>query len=417
VRADAAAPGIARLVVLTPIEPAPTGNGLSMRAELFRRSAPMNADVQALVVPVAGRLPRTSAADAAVLAHDPAAARRGAVALAGDPVWRDRLARVGSLPPAARVASPGLARAVLAHVGGRGPFALHVVRAYLAPLGVAVAERLGALWKTLDLDEDDAAFARSIGDIDGAAEYDRLLDVFGSLFDGLSAASPDEAAAIGERHELCIEYLPNAVWSPLRMLPARRRDRRKVPSLLFVGNLTYPPNLEAVDLLIEGVLPALRRRLGRRVHLTLVGHHDGRLDRLRGADVDVTGFVPDVGPFYASADAVVAPLRSGAGTRIKLLEAFAYGVPVIASSVGAAGLEVSDRRHLLLADDCDRSAAAVEAVLIDDNLATRLVAEASRLVCERYCIDVVTPAIRDFFERAAAGGRVRVSPGFAERPM
>lgn len=387
-----------------------------MRAELFRRSAPLDADVQTLVVPVAGRLPRPLASDSAVLAPDPAAARRGAVALAADPVWRGRLARVGSLPAAARAASPGLADAVLAHVRGPGPFALHVMRAYLAPLGVAVAERLGVLWKTLDLDEDDAAFARAVEDFEGAARYERLLDVFGALFDGLSAASPDEAAAISERHELSVEYLPNAVWSPLRALPARRRDRRKVPSLLFVGNLTYPPNLEAVDLLIEGILPAVRRRLGRRVNLTLVGPHDGRLDPLHGADVEVTGFVPDVGPFYASADAVVVPLRSGAGTRIKLLEAFAYGVPVIASSVGAAGLEVGDGRHLLLADDCDRSAAAVVAVLTDDNLAARLVAEASRLVGEHYCIDVVTPAIRVFFERAATGGRIRVSPGPTEGP-
>jgi len=396
-----------RLVVLTPIEPAPTGNGLAMRAELFRRAAPLHADVQTLVVPVAARIPPRSGNDLVVVLPDPAAARRGAVALAGDPVWRRRLARVVSLPATARAASPGLADAVVASVVEHGPFALHVMRAYLAPLGVAVAERLGALWTTLDLDEDDVAFARSIGDFEAAAAYERLLEVFGPFFDGLSAASPDEAGAIGERHHLSVDHLPNAVQSSVPSLAPRRREKREPQALLFVGNLTYRPNLEAVDLLVEGILPAVRRRLGRRVHLTLVGPHDGRLDRLRAADVEVTGFVSDLGPFYAAADAFVAPLRSGGGTRIKLLEAFAHGVPVVASSVAAAGLAVRDWRHLLLADDCDRAATAVEMVLTDGELAARLTGEAARLVQERYSTDVVVPATRDFFERAAARGWTR----------
>ena len=349
--------------MLTPIEPAPIGNGLAMRAELFRRSAPASLDVQIVVVPVAGGGHGPAGAGAANVAPDPVRARAGALALAADGAWRERLTRVGSLPPAARVASPGLADAVVQAISGDGPVALHVVRAYMAPLGVAVAERLEAVWATLDLDEDDSEFARSAGDLECAAAYERLLDVFGPLFDGLSAASAGEAVAIGERHGLAVEHLPNAV--PLAALSPRprRAGSDEVPSLLFVGNLTYPPNLEAADLLVRVIAPAVRQRLGRRVRVTLVGPHDGRLDRLRDADVDVAGFVPDLDPLYAAADAVVVPLLRGAGTRIKLLEAFAHGVPVVASRVAAAGLEVSDGHHLLLAADCDQAAAATETVL------------------------------------------------------
>ena len=324
-------------------------------------------------------------------------------ALVAEAVWRDRLARVGSLPLPARAASPGLADAVVEAIGGRGPVALHVVRAYMAPLGAAVAERLEAVWATLDLDEDDGGFARAGGDLEGAAAYERLIDVFGPLFDGLSAASAKEAAAIGERHELAVEHVPNAVPLAARSPRPSRSASHEVPWLLFVGNLTYPPNVEAADLPVEVILPAVRRRLGRRVRVRLVGPHDGGLDRLRDVDVEVAGFVPDLGPVYASADAVVVPLRTGAGTRIKLLAAFAHGVPAVASSAAAAGLEVSDRHHLLLADDCDQAAAAIEAVLTDSELAARLVDEAARLVRERYCIDAVAPAIRGFFCRAAAG--------------
>ena len=95
------------------------------------------------------------------------------------------------------------------------------------------------------------------------------------------------------------------------------------------------------------------------------------------------------------------PLRLAAGTRIKLLEAFAHAVPVVASSAAAAGLEVADGRHLLLADDADGTAAAVAAVLTDAALAERLSGEAALLVAQRYSIDVVVPAVRDFYARAA----------------
>jgi len=403
-REHAAAGSSRRLVVLAPIEPSPTGNGLAMRAELFRRSAPANVEVRVVVVPVAGHSLAPALPGTAIVAPDPLRARAGALALATDSAWRDRLARVGSLPPAARAASPGLADAVIEAIPpGGGPVALHAMRAYMAPLAVAVAERLEAAWATLDLDEDDAGFARSAGDPETADDYERLLDVFGPLFDGLAASSAAEASGIGERHGLVVDHLPNAVpiaAQPPR--PPRETTGDDVPSLLFVGNLTYGPNIEAADLLAGAIAPAVRRRLGRRVRVVLVGPHDGRLDRLRGPDVEVTGFVPDLEPFYAAADAVVVPLRSGAGTRIKLLEAFSHGVPAVASTIAAAGLEVSDGRQLLLADSTEQAAAAIGSVLTDHQLAARLAGEATALVRERYSIDVVVPAIRDFFNRAAA---------------
>jgi glycosyltransferase involved in cell wall biosynthesis len=140
------------------------------------------------------------------------------------------------------------------------------------------------------------------------------------------------------------------------------------------------------------------------VHATLVGPHHPSLARLAGEGVQVTGYVSDLGPVYASADVVVVPLRSGGGTRIKLLEAFAHGVPVVASHVAAAGLEVSGGRHLLLADQPDEIAAAVVEVVTEPSLAHRLVIEANRLVSQRYCTRTVMPLIGEFYRRAAASG-------------
>lgn len=396
--------GVDRLVLLAPIEPATTGNGLAMRAELFRCAAAVELDVETVVVPVAGRL---VAADSRVtiVAVDAERARSGALALAADPAWSDRLALASPLPLPARLASPGLVDEVACAVDSSGTVAVHVVRAYMAPLGIALGERLGARWTTLDLDDDDAAFASAFGDLDAARAYERLLGVFGPEFHGLCAASADEAVSIGRRHRLAVDSLPNAVR--VRGLPASRPVRAvsRETSLLFVSNLTYQPNVEAAEQLVGTILPALRDRLAGRVSVTLVGPHAGRLEHLRADDVEVTGFVPSLESFYASATVVVAPIRHGAGTRIKLLEAFAYGVPVVASSAAANGLEVVDGRHLLLADNCDEAVAAIEAILAEEGLAPRLIDEAGRLVRARYSFEVVAPAVRDFFARADARAR------------
>ena len=107
---------VGRLLLLTPIEPASTGNGLAMRAELFRRAAPVGLEVQTVVVPVAGRLAHSTSADAGTItvAPDPARARTGVKVLAGRAQWRERLGRAGVLPSLARIASPGLGDAVAA---------------------------------------------------------------------------------------------------------------------------------------------------------------------------------------------------------------------------------------------------------------------------------------------------------------
>lgn len=405
-----------RLILLAPIEPACGGNGLAMRTELFRRSAPSRLDVLTVVVPVAGR-GRSDAnppAGVVVVPPDPVVARAGVTKLVGEPVWRERLAEAKPLPPLARAASPGLADAVVRACPGRERVALHVMRSYLAPLGIAVAERLAAAWVTLDLDDDDATFAAGSGDLDGATAYDRLLAVFGPLFDGLSAASAREAEAMSRRHGLAIEHLANAVdlpdWSERRANPGVGKEI----SLLLVGNLTYAPNVEAAQVLVEAILPRVRRRLDRPVGVTLVGHHHPDLRRLAGPDVTLSGFISDLGPLYAAADVVVVPLKQGGGTRIKLLEAFAYGVPVVASSAAAAGLQVTGGRHLSLAEDPDEAAAAIATILTTPTLAARLSAEAKRLVRDRYASDLAATEIREFLaraeERARNRAQVSVSP-------
>lgn len=397
---------IDRLILLAPIEPARTGNGLAMRTELFRRATPPGVQAATVVIPVAGRLdPRQGPAPAVTyVPPNRTRARLGIQELLGQAAWRKRLERAGEMPLAARAASPGLAETVVRACGRADGTALHVMRTYLAPLGVAVAERLNPRWLTLDLDDDDAALATSLGNRQEAMAYERLIDVFGPLFSGLCAASLHEARAISTRHGLAVEHVPNAVDIPDPVDPA---SRSADVYLLFVGNLTYAPNVQAAQTLVDSILPRLRQRLDAPVAVTLAGPCLPAVRRLVGPGVTVTGFVEDLRPLYDRADVVVVPLTAGGGTRIKMLEAFAHGVPVVASRVAAAGLEVSDGRHLLLAEDPEQASAAVEAIVTRPELAAELSRHALRLVHERYSTEMVIPRVREFFAGASIRGAGR----------
>jgi polysaccharide biosynthesis protein PslH len=412
------------LIYLSPIVPAPTGNGLAMRGYLFVRAASSDFDVKVLVVPVAGLVgegqpgfrPSFSGRGRAVPAvtvlppPSPGQLRSAVPALLADPAWRLRIAAAYPLPWLARRAPATLANAAIGAVGAAGATPVHVARSYLAPLGIAIAEMLGSPWVTLDLDDDDQSLARSLGDTAEADSYRRLVGVFGPLFSAVTLAAPDDGAAITERHGFPTVVIPNAVGiagsadgrgRPGR--PGQRGDQGL--SLLFVGNLSYQPNIDAASSLVQDVLPRLQQLLGEPVTVTLVGplSADGTVAALGGRPgVRVTGFVPDLEIYYSSADAVVAPLTAGSGTRIKLLEALAHGLPVVTSSAGAAGLDVHDGVHLLIANSPDETARAVFRLAHDHALGERLGGEARRLVRRRYSHEAVIPRIREFLASAAA---------------
>ena len=385
-----------------------------MRVSLFVRAASLDFDVRVVVVPVAGSLPAVAGAGGAdvttVDLADRDRLRAEIPRLLTEPAWRARIARAEPLPRLARLAPPVLAEDVISSIRDV-PVPVHVSRSYLAPLGVAVAERMRAPWVSLDLDEDDETLAASAGDRAEAAAYGRLVRVFGPAFDEISLAAPHEAAAVGARTGLSPRLVPNAVRMPDGPRPST--PRADSASILFVGNLTYRPNADAARALVEEVLPELQRLLDDPVTVTIAGDTgaDASVTRLgERSGVRLAGFVSDLAPLYADADAVVAPLRVGGGTRVKVLEAFAHHVPVITSSAGAAGLEARDGVHLMIADSAADAARAVACVLDDDALARRLSGEAASLVRQSYSDEAVTPLIRAFFASAC-----RAPPGPGQR--
>ena len=190
------------------------------------------------------------------------------------------------------------------------------------------------------------------------------------------------------------------------------------PTLLMVGKLGYEPNLDGAYAFVEQVLPRIRAALPD-ARLRLVGGYPRSADVawLAGQPgVTVVGEVPDVAPELARASAVVVPLRYGGGTRIKILEAFAYCRPVVSTTVGVEGIDAVPGEHLLVADRPDDFAAACVRLLCDRVLGRRLVGAAHQLYDERYATDRVRPLVaelaREVAGRASVAGASRsVSSG------
>ncbi|WP_411339091.1 TIGR03087 family PEP-CTERM/XrtA system glycosyltransferase [Sphingopyxis sp. J-6] len=157
------------------------------------------------------------------------------------------------------------------------------------------------------------------------------------------------------------------------------------PVAVFTGQMDYRPNIDAVRWFAADILPLVRRRHPA-ARFAIVGR--APTDEVRAlenlAGVTVTGEVPDVRPWLAAADAVVAPLLLARGVQNKLLEAMAMARPVAASAAAATGIDAVAGEHLLVADDAQAMAAAVCTLFDDQNAAAAMGAAARARMIERY---------------------------------
>lgn len=171
--------------------------------------------------------------------------------------------------------------------------------------------------------------------------------------------------------------------------------------IIFVGAMDYPPNNDAAVFFANRIWPHIRKRL-EGAELAIVGSNPFpavlALRELPG--VTVTGFVPDVRPYYRDALAAIVPLHTGGGTRLKILEAMAAGVPVVSTPLGAEGLDVADGENLLLAEPDDAEGWIDRLVRLEDSPALRgkLTEAGLQLVRSRYDWEILGEKLRATYE-------------------
>ena len=161
-------------------------------------------------------------------------------------------------------------------------------------------------------------------------------------------------------------------------------------TLAFTGSLIYPVNLDAMQFFLGEVYPIIRSQVPN-VALRVMGSTDGVSLGQLAADDSVTfaGLLLDVRLYVAQSWASIAPIRLGAGTRLKIVEAMALGTPVVATSKGAEGLDVTHGENILIADDPASFARHTVELLRNPELRARLAANGRRLVEEKYSAETM----------------------------
>jgi sugar transferase (PEP-CTERM/EpsH1 system associated) len=184
-------------------------------------------------------------------------------------------------------------------------------------------------------------------------------------------------------------------------------DSAEVPNrLVFVGTMDYYPNVEATTSFARNIWPLLRQRWPE-LELWIVGAKPTpavtALQEVPG--VTVTGTVADIRPFYQKALAAVVPLRTGGGTRLKILEAMAAGVPVISTELGAEGLAVSPGQNILIAgpDESESWVTHLEALTQSSTLRRELTDAALQLTRTRYDWNILGGILADTYEQWLQG--------------
>ncbi|MEM2143739.1 MAG: glycosyltransferase family 4 protein [Candidatus Jordarchaeaceae archaeon] len=187
-------------------------------------------------------------------------------------------------------------------------------------------------------------------------------------------------------HNSDIRIIPNGVDIIHLGKSHRLRQTRKEYNLedsrivVFVGNLNYAPNQEAIQLLSSKIAPKVAEKIYNVKFLVL-----GKLkSTLELPGLVFTGFVENLADVLSISDVAVAPLFQGSGTRLKILDYFSCALPVVSTSKGAEGLNVINGEHLLIEDDIDEFAMKIIALLQDDKLRNRLGNAGRELVIKEY---------------------------------
>lgn len=193
-----------------------------------------------------------------------------------------------------------------------------------------------------------------------------------------------------------LQLLPNVIERPRLPPPDGVRAR-----VLFVGHLSYTPNVDGLRMFLDEVWPVVLRALPHATFAVVGMYPDSNVEQMVAAATNAQLYpnVPAVEPFYQECDVVVSPIRYASGTRIKIIEAMAFGRAVVSTEIGAEGLKITHGRQALIADDMADFADAVVRLCTDSALNTSIVKAGHELQQECYSLNALTKAIIEMIAR------------------
>jgi glycosyltransferase involved in cell wall biosynthesis len=220
-------------------------------------------------------------------------------------------------------------------------------------------------------------------------------------FDAVLAVTGEDKGALLEAAsvEREIMVIPIAADTEVVKPVARRPGANHI---LHIGTMYWPPNIDAIRWFVHEVYPLIRQRRPD-VQFDVVGARPPQeIVALNGDDmgVDVTGYVDDPTPYLEQAALMVVPLRAGGGMRVKILNAWAQGIPVVSTTLGCEGIAATPGQDILIGDTPEEFAAAALSLLNDSDLAERMATQARHTVVEKYDYRQACRPLDDVYAKA-----------------
>lgn len=210
---------------------------------------------------------------------------------------------------------------------------------------------------------------------------------------GLIAAHSGDAAG-GEpqtNRDVGITTIPICIDPVAKAALLRSPDARRVT---FLGGLHWPPNAEGILWFAREVWPRVIQQVPAAL-LTVIGKsppYELVQTASHSGNYDITGHIADPEPYLSETAAFIVPLHAGGGMRVKIIDAWSWGLPVVSTRVGAEGLGCQDGGNLMMADTAEEFVRCVVRLLTEPGLAARLSATGRRTVEEQYDWRKVYPA-------------------------
>ena len=261
----------------------------------------------------------------------------------------------------------------------------------------------------LDIDDVPSRFLASrahnassiterIADYRKALLWWRRERILRKRFSVIAAVSEEDRRYLGNGARVTV--VPNGFNPPAKQHPKIATDP---PRIGFIGTLKWFPNRDGIEWFIHDVWPHVKREIPT-VRLRLVGEgSDGPIAK-SGLDIDGLGWVEDPEREIASWSAMVVPVRCGAGTRVKIAEAFSKRCPTVSTRLGAFGYEVLSGEDILLADDPKRFASACLLLLRDKRLGAKLCENAWNKYLRKWSWDSIGEAVFDAVKQCQQDG-------------
>jgi glycosyltransferase involved in cell wall biosynthesis len=169
--------------------------------------------------------------------------------------------------------------------------------------------------------------------------------------------------------------------------------------VLFTGNMDYAPNIDAVSYFVEEIWPKVLVKVPN-ARFVIAGQRPvAKVLSLKSENIDVTGFIPNLADEYAKAHVVVSPLRIGAGTQNKVLEALSMNIPVVSTNVGYSGLELEKNEGIALSLNSDEFAENVIKLLCDDDFRNNLGINGGEKIRTRFSWQGIALQLQSYFQQ------------------